>query len=200
MKFFDKSQFKSIDTINDGLGKTWYKILTYFGIWFGVLTILVIGILLITENGYLGLTDSIYNHESGYPALENTDFIYGIYRLIFAAFLVVTGFNMLKRTYDAPALLYGASIATVLSGFSYSFCAASNIVSSNIPSVKEGVLTTFTSPFSAYPIRPTVMAEFTWALYGVVLIVVSVGALVWNMIYFNNRDHWFAKRKQVKTK
>jgi hypothetical protein len=57
-----------------------------------------------------------------------------------------------------------------------------------------------TSFFSSYPIRATVLPEFGFGLYGVVLIGVSAVLLVVNMLYFNKREDWFAKKKDIKVK
>lgn len=182
---------------NEVLGDKWYKFLVYFGIWFGVATNIILGILYISGNVYLGASSFIYD-DLHYPALENTDFIYGIYRVIFGIFLIFVGLSMLKRKVDATSLLYGSSIAVILTGFTYSFISASNVAGSLITNpIYDTVWTSF---ISSYPLRKTVMVEFGFALYGFVMIAVGVTSLVWNMLYFSKREDWFEKKKQVKVK
>ena len=197
METLNNIELKPTLVEGEKLGDKWYKFLVYFAIWFGAATNIILGILYLTGDVYFGAKDFIFVK---YPALENTDFIYGLYRLIFGAFLIYTAWSMLKRKYEATSLLYGASIATILTGFTYSFITASNVVQSLELLDREGVTSVMTSFFSSYPIRTTVLPEFGFALYGVVLIGVSAVLLVINMLYFNKREDWFEKKKTVKIK
>ena len=197
MENINKNQMITISADGKVLGDKWYKFLVYFAIWFGVVTNIVIGILYITGNIYMGASSFIYD-DNHYPSLENTDFIYGIYRVIFGIFLIFVGLNMLKRKVDATNLLYGASIAVILTGFTYSFISASNVAGSLITNpIYDTVWTSF---ISSYPLRKTVMVEFGFALYGFIMIAVGVASLVWNMLYFSKREDWFAKKKELKIK
>ena len=197
MNTLPNDAFKTINPSESGLGCKWYKFLVYFGLWAAAIINVFLGILYLCSCPYLGASKAVY---ADYPALQNTDFIYGLYRVIFGGFLFYTAWSMLKRKFEAPILLYGASLSSILTGFSYPFCAASNIISSLPRYMKEGVTSTFTSPFSAYPIRPTTGAEFLVSFYGFVIIVLAVAGLVWNMLYFNKRDNWFERKKAVKIK
>lgn len=197
MENFNNREMITVQSNDKALGDKWYKFLIYFGIWFGVATNIILGILYLTGNVYLGASSFIYD-DNHYPALENTDFIYGLYRIIFGVFLVFVGLSMLKRKVDATSLLYGSSIATVLTGFTYSFITASNVAGSLITNpVYDYAWTSF---ISSYPLRKTIMVEFGFALYGFVLIAIGVATLVWNMLYFNKREDWFEKKKQIKIK
>jgi hypothetical protein len=197
MNTLPNDAFKTVKPSESGLGCKWYNFLVRFGIWAGAAINLVLGVLYLCSIPYLGASKAVY---ADYPALQNTDFIYGLYRVIFGVFLLYAGWAMLKRKYEAPILLYGASLSSILTGFSYPFCAASNMVSSLPRYMKEGVTSTFTSPFSSFPIRPTTAAEFLVSFYGFIIIAIAVAGLVWNMLYFNKRDNWFEKKKAVKAK
>ncbi len=194
MENFNNNEMITVKSNDKVLGDKWYKFLIYFGIWFGVVTNIVLGILYLTGNVYLGASSFIYD-DLHYPALENTDFIYGIYRIIFGIFLVFVGLSMMKRKPDATSLLYGSSIAVILTGFTYSFITGSNIAGSVITNpIKQTIWTSF---ISSYPLRSTVLVEFGFALYGLVMIAVGVASLVWNMLYFSKREEWFEVKKQM---
>lgn len=152
--------------IPNTLPMNWHKFLVYFALWASAVLFVVSGILTFLGVQYAGYAELVY---AFIPALKIADVAYSVLQLVIAVFSVIVACRLLKLKRGAPKLLTLLFVFELLVSLLY-VVAFIIILAANDSNMGE-VLSYLVSHISS--------------------IVLSVGIIIANHIYYKKREHLF---------